>query len=305
MVTSGYQMLFLLSGNESLGVQSNLLGEEPLDIYQQTSEMFYKHIKHNYDFIQLFFNKILKTNIIFDETSNTEIESQDSLEVLKSFFLMKDNDLDQKCSSDVWLMFEKIRSNPEIENFSFRLNIDPFVWLMKPQDVSLVNSTKHHTFNQMILILRRQYHLVQILNRNPWLDKYKVLQKRGLFKQIIMIELYGGTRNGREKAYKDFIKNTCMELGIIQDYLHEDLKYFFYYVNNFYVLFKNHYLKEVTHLVALAKLIAKKETIIKINNPNFNCIIANLTTVKRGKRRTMRVLKGIKPYQIDLYGYKV
>nr|BAA06118.1 ORF-1130 [Physarum polycephalum] len=285
MVTSGYQQCSLLLPSKEMGIISNITGNTLFDLYQDLGEdskkCFFSSIKMLDEIIST--RSIETLNLIresFENFHQSNINYDEHLKPLYKNILFQDIVLKNKnvILAEKWILFSKDKK-----------------YLEDDCDSSMVE------FLKCILILGRISFLKEILKNNDWLLEKEVLGSRGLTKPSVMIQLYGGTRRGREKAYKEVMLEICMDIGTFFK-SNKDLYMLFYFIENHYQLYTNKKLKGIQKLMKLANMLANFNKPISIKNPNFTCQLAPTKFVKfkRIQINSLRIKLNRKPYQLTI-----
>lgn len=112
--------------------------------------------------------------------------------------------------------------------------------------------------------------LDEIKKANPWIDEKRMFADRALFKYLIMIKLYGGTRSNRKTQNEKFITDFCMEMGTRFN-SEEDHSNLGEFIEIFYKLYIAQQLYGMNYIRNISKYLAKKNRILTIKNPYFIC----------------------------------
>lgn len=259
MVTSGYQLATLLYPMKKMGIMSNLIGNDMFDLYADIGKDSLKTISHCLTLYQ---------NII----SEIPLDIWNDVHCNLDKFHQKE--INYKIILELFLKY------PDFCNIirRFEDNLLKEEWILFTGDNNYLNA--HTTkLNKCIIIWGRISFLKNIINCNPWLLKKNILGSRALMKHLIMIELYGGTRRGRETAYNQIITDLCMDLGTFFTTT-KDKHMLFYFVENHYQKYRKEHLSGTQKIIKMGKTLAKLKNIIIIKNPNFICHLAPTKFVK-------------------------
>lgn len=91
-----------------------------------------------------------------------------------------------------------------------------YTWTLFPKDVTYIERIIYNydsIFIKCLLILGHSSLLNKIISGNSWLKTHNIMGNRALIKYLVMIEIYGETRNGRKQTYIKSIREIIMTLG--------------------------------------------------------------------------------------------
>ena len=294
MVTSGYQMTALLFRSRPLALKSNLIGDQKLDLYKDITNHFNIYLDNCLATIRKFID-YLKDN----ETTQ--------FYVFKAHLIPTNHEIKKVSGTILNSYLVECQKEKLLEDY-FNSNLEDILQyssILTQEDIKITKPNKLNKFSYCLLIMTRLSVLNDFINNNSWIYEYNILQNRNLFKRIIMIQIYGGTRRGREDAFYDYIRDTCTEIGIFKE--PSEYKPLFPYIEAFYNKYRKEHLSETDQLVKLGQKLAKRGQLISVKTPHFKYYQApvDFKAQRQLKINTYRMGIKRKPYQITLLRAKL
>lgn len=302
-VVSGYQMLSILFRSKSLGKMCNLTDNENKDLYLEVNHEFNNKLNCFSELLLITLNNIL--NISFQEfialykitdfrEKLVNIESETEIGLLKHFLI---NDLSLYSMVEVQkildLILEKLPLLKQVLRGFYFINSYWIIQHYAKRYISLLNKNKDYC---ILFIIKAIGYFKYIISNNNWVEEYKVLTKRELFKNALMIEIYGGKHQGRKKGFIQFFNDISMEMGKSLD----NIQHIIPFLENFYTSYKQKHLAQTMKLKKIAILLSKKDKFIKITNPNYSFILAPLSPSNKPIRIDINNRRNKKPYRLTL-----
>lgn len=297
MVISGYQNLSILSRNKKLAEFSNLIGNEKKDLYQIIADGFYEKMVELTKFAEEFVYITYKISLT--SINKDQVLFMGTLKECFIHFLFTDKiDNIFETIKILYINEESLRDNIYTCEEKFLEN----EWILTTSEIK--EHIKKHTqhkyltmFGQSLLILRRIVQYMKLLQNNPWIDKH-ILKDRYATKPGTMIEIYGGTREGRKKAFQKYITDKFLILGIMVPDIVDKSYLLFHYLENFFVKFKSKNMNQIELLKNLGQRLVETNNAIEIKNMFFTCRLYILK--QQIQRLTIRTLTDRKPYQLNI-----
>lgn len=266
---SGLQIIAMGMNDLALATLVNLEGKEKCDIYILILSMFNESLNH-VEAKYKSYNERYKLNL-----NNIDDEALVKLAEATN----KDNNLSLRDLILAAFINESLRDTAKIiANIYMKIStkrqksesIGPAQkgrWLIDPVMLELIELALKEDYNielkkdsdfqetiHVILILKGYLDYIKLVNANPFIIKYNLLDQRSLMKKSIMSYPYGAGSSTREEEYIDYFIEEAHKAGISK-YNYTALSQLAIKLNNLFVQFQRTKLRACARYLVISKLI--------------------------------------------------